>query len=71
MLFEQELPKDDSPIERLNITYMQLYYKDDEMREFKDMCKRGMMRMWPQNFQEQNISDFIFELVKQYNEKSA
>jgi hypothetical protein len=66
MLFEQELPKDNSPIERLNVTYIQLYYSDEEMRQFKDMCKRGMMRLWPDTYQQQNVSDFIFNLVKNY-----
>jgi hypothetical protein len=66
MLFEQELPKDNSPIERLNVTYIQLYYSDEEMRQFKEMCKRGMMRLWPDTYQQQNVSDFIFNLVKNY-----
>jgi hypothetical protein len=66
MLFEQELPKDNSPIERLNVTYVQLYYSDEEMRQFKEMCKRGMMRLWPDTYQQQNVSDFIFNLVKNY-----
>jgi len=70
MLFEQELPKDNSPIERLNVTYIQLYYNDSEMRQFKDMCKRGMMRMWPDTYRQQNISDFIFNLVKNYTDGS-
>jgi hypothetical protein len=70
MLFEQELPKDNSPIERLNVTYVQIYYSDEEMRQFKDMCKCGMMRMWPDTYRQQNVSDFIFELVKNYTNGS-
>jgi hypothetical protein len=67
MLFELEQPKDDSPIERLNITYIQLYYDEKQLQQFKQLCKRGMMKMHPTTYQQQNISDFIFEILKLYN----
>lgn len=67
MLFDLEPPKDNSPIEKLNITYMQLYYEEGDLIEFKRLCKRGMMRMYPDDYQNQNISAFIFQLLKQYN----
>lgn len=66
MLFEQFQPKDDSPIEELNITSIYLFYSDEQVRDFKRMAKLGMQRMWPTSYQQQNISDFIFELIKQY-----
>lgn len=69
MLFELEQPKDDSPIERLNITYIQLYYDDVQMQQVKQLCKHGMIKMYPNDYQKQNISDFIFELLKLYNGK--
>lgn len=70
MLFDLEQPKDSSPIERLNITYIQLYYSDKQMPAFKQLCKQGMMQMWPNDYQQKNISDFIFEILKLYNATS-
>lgn len=69
MLFELEQPKDNSPIERVNITYIQLYYDDAQMQQFKQLCKQGMIKMYPHDYQKQNMSDFIFELLKLYNGK--
>lgn len=70
MLFEQEQPKDQSQIEELNITSIYLYFSDADARQFKQMCKVGMRKMGPDNFQQSNISDFIFALVKQYTNGS-
>lgn len=67
MLFDLTPPKDDSPIERLNITYIQLFYGDKDMAEFKRMCKEGMMKMWPRDYRQRNISEYIFEIVKHAN----
>jgi hypothetical protein len=71
MLFDLTQPKDDSPIERLNITYVQLFYGDKDMTLFKRMCKDGMVKMWPNDYQQRNLSEYIFELVKQANENTA
>lgn len=68
MLFEQERRlKDDSPIEHVNITYLQLYYSEQDHKLFKELCVKGMMKMYPENYRCANISDFILDLLKNYN----
>ena len=71
MLFDLNPPKDESPIERLNITYVQLFYSDTDMALFKRLCKDGMIKMWPADYQQRNLSEYIFELVKQANANNA
>lgn len=71
MLFDLNPPKDESPIERLNITYIQLFYGDKDMATFKRLCKEGMTKLWPAEYQQRNLSEYIFELVKQANANNA
>lgn len=68
MLFESESFKDESPKEDINITYLQLYYSEDDHRLFKDLCIKGMVKMYPDKFRDSNISDFILDLLKLYNQ---
>lgn len=65
MLFEQRLPKDDSPVDDTNIVTTLLYYSEQEMAEFKSLVKRGMMEMYPDTFREANMSDFLLQILRE------
>lgn len=70
-MFESLLEPDNSPIEDVNITTTMLYYSTEEHREFKELCKLGMVSMYGDKFGEANVSDFLLALLrlhKQYIE---
>lgn len=66
-MFELPLTPDESPIENVNITTLQLFFSTEECREFKELCKHGMMKMYPHTFATENINDFLLKLVRLYN----
>lgn len=66
-MFDIPLVPDNSPVDNTNISTFQLFFSTEELRDFKEQCKRGMMKMDPINFADKNVSDFLFQLVKQYN----
>lgn len=66
-MFNLPLEPDNSPIDNTNIATLQLFYNSDEHREFKELCKSGMIKMYPQAYHEKNISDFLLQLVRLYN----
>lgn len=66
-MFDIKLEPDNSPIEDCNITTVHYFFSDKEAKEFKELCKQGMMKMYPETFADANISDFMLELVRQYN----
>lgn len=66
-MFEIPLEPDNSPIDNTNITTLQLFYSTDESREFKELCKQGMMHMYPKTFADANINDFILQVLRLYN----
>lgn len=71
-MFDVELEPDNSPVDNTNITTTQLYYNTEEHREFKELCKSGMVRMYGDKFGEANVSDFLLALLrfyKLYNEQ--
>lgn len=65
-MFDVILEPDNSPIDNTNITTFQLFYSTEEQRIFKELCKKGMMKMYPAVFQEKNVSDFILQVLKEY-----
>lgn len=64
MLFPQDLQKDESQQDNTQITQVLLYFSEDEAREFKRLCKLGMVHLMPSSFQASNISDFLLQLLK-------
>jgi hypothetical protein len=66
-MFDFPLEPDTSPIDNTNITTFQLFFSTEEQRQFKELCKLGMMKMYPQAYQEKNINDFLLRLVELYN----
>lgn len=69
-MFEIELPEDNSQIDNTNITTFQLFYSTEEQREFKELCKRGMMKMYPDTFAQQNVNDFLLKVLQRYNDNN-
>jgi len=66
-MFNLALEPDNSPIDNTNITTLQLFFSSDEHRQFKELCKTGMIKMYPNTYHEKNISDFLLQLVELYN----
>lgn len=69
-MFEMPIEPDNSPIDNTDTTTIQLFYSTNESREFKELCKHGMMKMFPENFADANISDFLLTVVRQYKERN-
>ena len=67
-MFDIPLVPDNSPVDNTNITTYQLFYSTEQLREFKELSKRGMMRMYPQDFANRNASDFILDLLRLYED---
>lgn len=64
-LFDDDLPKDTSPLDDTQIVQTILYHSIDESREFRKLCKQGMKHFYPTNYQERgNISDFLLHLLR-------
>jgi len=67
-MFDINLEPDNSPIDNTNITTTQLFYSTEEHREFKELCKKGMMLMYPNTFADSNINDFILQILRFYKQ---
>lgn len=69
-LFETEIPKDNSPIQDVDITTTILYMSVEELKEFKKLAKEGIKRLWQQEFQQKgNLTDYILYLMRKDNEQ--
>lgn len=66
-MFDLELEPDNSPIEDCNITTIHYFFSEQEAREFKELCKKGMIKMYPNTYADANISDFMLQIVRLYN----
>lgn len=67
-MFDLPLVPDNSPIEDCNITTIHYFYSEQQAREFKELSKKGMMKMYPQDYDKRNISDFILDLLRLYDD---
>lgn len=67
-LFDVEIPKDNSPIEDVDITTTILYMSTVELKEFKILAKQGIKKMFGSEFQQKgNLTDYILELIRKDN----
>lgn len=67
-LFALDIPKNESPVEDVNITTTMLYMSEAELKEFKFLCKEGMKKMLPDTYREKaNMTDLILKLLREYN----
>ena len=69
-LFEDNWGVDKSPIEDIEITTTILYFSRQELKEFKNLCKKGIKKEFGEEYQQKgNLSDFLLKILKQkYND---
>jgi hypothetical protein len=64
-IFAADFKVDESPEDKTEIVQVLLYYEKKEAKEFKRLCKDGMIETYPKP-SEQNISDFLLYLLKKH-----
>ena len=65
-LFEDEWGVDESPVEEVEITTTILYFSKEELKEFKNLCKKGIKQEFKQEYQQKgNLSDFLLKILKE------
>jgi hypothetical protein len=63
-----QLPEGGREKDNTDITTYMLYFSTEEATIFKKMVKQGIKKMYQQEaVQRGNVSDFLMELVKNYN----
>ena len=50
-LFDDERGVDNSPIEEVEITTTMLYFSRQELKEFKQLCKKGIKQEFGEQYQ--------------------
>ena len=69
-LFEESIPKNEEPIQEVDITTTILYMSTKELKEFKKLAKEGIKRLWKEDFQQKgNLTDYILHLMRKDNER--
>ena len=70
LLFEDEFEnKQDLPLQDVEITTTILYMSKAELKEFKQLAKEGIKKLWGQEFQQKgNLTDYILHLMRKDNE---
>ncbi len=64
-LFGLEIPKNNDEKEDIHITTTILYMSENELKEFKKLCKIGIKELFPNTYQEKgNYTDLILHLLK-------
>ena len=70
-LFEDEWGVDNSPVDKTQITTTILYFSEEELKEFKRLCKKGIKKEFGEDSQTRgNISDLLLKVLKQNYEDS-
>jgi hypothetical protein len=65
-LFETDWGVNNSEEDNTEITTTILYFSKTELAQFKKMCKIGMKKEYPLQYQEKgNISDFLLKILNQ------
>ena len=65
-LFDDEWGVDNSPIEEVEITTTMLYFSRQELKEFKQLCKKGIKQEFGEQYQQKgNLSDLLLKILKQ------
>lgn len=53
-----------APVDTTEITTMTLHISTAEVKEFKKLCKEGMKQMYPETYQQANVTDFLLTLLR-------
>lgn len=69
-LFGLEIPKNLEPKEEVHITTTILYMSEQELKQFKSLCKIGIKELFGKDFQDKgNYTDLILYLLnKEYGQ---
>lgn len=63
---EDDFGEGNQQIDETQITTTLLYFSDEELTEFKKLCKIGIKKMFGEQYQKKgNLSDFLLTLLKQ------
>ena len=66
-LFEDDWGVDNSLIDETEITTTILYFSTDELRQFKQLCKKGIKQEFNDEFKQKgNLSDFLLLILKRH-----
>lgn len=67
-LLEPDYGENTSPPDDTHISTTLLYYSDEELEEFKKLCKNLMKRYYPTTYMtEGNISDLLLKMLRDAN----
>lgn len=65
-LFEPDWGFDNSPLDTTEITTTILYFSAEELKEFKELCKRGIKIEFGAEFQQKgNLSDLLLKTLRE------
>lgn len=57
--------KDNSPIDETRICYTPVYFSDEELKEFRQLCKAGMKTEYKQTeLNRANVSDLLLLVLR-------
>jgi hypothetical protein len=64
-LFEDEWGVDNSELDNTEITTTILYFSNEELAEFKKLCKVGIKKEFDQEYQQKgNLPDFLLTVLR-------
>lgn len=64
-LFEDDWGVDNSEIDNTEITTTLLYFSTEELKEFKELCKKGIKQEFKEQYQTKgNLSDLLLILLR-------
>ena len=67
MLFEDDWGVDNSPTDNTEITTTMLYFSNEELKQFKRLCKLAMKREYgDQVFEKGNLSNLLLLILSRY-----
>lgn len=65
-LFEDDWGINNDPIDETQITTTLLYFSEDELKEFKKLCKIGFKDIFKDSYiKDGNMSDFILTILRE------
>jgi hypothetical protein len=67
MLFEDDWGVDNSPTDNTEITTTMLYFSNEELKQFKRLCKLAMKQEYgDQVFEKGNLSNLLLLILSRY-----
>ena len=65
-LFGLDLEKNEEPKDDTVITTTLLYLSEDELKEFKKLCRKGIKEMYGKEYhQKGNLPDFLLTILRE------